>query len=232
MVEALLTAYRQGAFPMASSRVSDEVAFYTADPRAIIPVAVDDPLGRFHVPRSLQRRVRSRRFTVTCDTAFERVILACADAPRPQGESTWINDQIIVAYSLLHRAGHAHSVEAWLPENGVHAPGTEPPGPGWRLVGGLYGTHLGGAFFGESMFARTDLGGTDASKVCLVHLVAHLRRRGITLLDTQFANDHTRRFGLVEVPLADYLRRLEAAVSTPAAWGPFQGDPGDAPRAG
>lgn len=232
VVDVLLRAYRQGAFPMASSRTSEDVAFYTADPRAIIPVAEGDPLGRFHVSRSLQRRVRSGRFAVTCDAAFERVIRACAEVSRPHGESTWINDQIIAAYTILHRAGHAHSVEAWRPEPEPRPPTTPPPGPGWRLVGGLYGTHLGAAFFGESMFARPDLGGTDASKVCLVHLVAHLRRRGITLLDTQFANDHTRRFGLVEIPLADYLRRLEAAVDAPVSWGSFQAGPGDAPGAG
>jgi leucyl/phenylalanyl-tRNA--protein transferase len=108
------------------------------------------------------------------------------------------------AYGELHRLGHAHSVEAW--RDG-------------RLVGGLYGVTLGGAFFGESMFVRRDLGGTDASKVCLVHLVDRLRERGFTLLDSQFANDHVLRLGAEEIPADEYLRRLALAIALDATFG-------------
>src|SRR5690606_20121921 len=118
---------------------------------------------------SLMRRYRSGRFTLRMDTAFEQVIRQCAE-PRRRHPNTWINDQIIRAYTQLHRLGLAHSVEAWYPD---------PETKELRLVGGLYGVSLGGAFCGESMFSRM----TDASKVCLVHLVHHLRRRGYRLLD-------------------------------------------------
>ncbi len=198
-VDLLLNAYRAGAFPMAEGR-DGPVSFYEADPRSILPL--DD--GALTISRSLRSAVNSGRFTVTADTDFPAVIRACADAPR---EGTWINDWIIDAYTRLHAAGHAHSIEAR--REGM-------------LVGGLYGVHIGGAFFGESMFSSSDAGGRDASKVCLVHLWRHLRRQGFSLLDTQIANDHMRQFGIVEVPRPDYLKHLAAAVKTPASWGVFQ----------
>lgn len=205
LVQRLLAAYRQGAFPMAPSRDSDRLDFYTADPRAVLPLES----GAMHVPSSLGRRVRSGRFAITSDRAFGEVISACADVPRGAENGSWISSRIIEAYTLLHRVGHAHSVEAWRAD-----PATGVP----RLVGGLYGVHIGAAFFGESMFSRPDLGGTDASKVCLVHLVEHLRARGFMLLDSQYANAHTARFGVVSIPLKDYLCRLAAAVASPARW--------------
>jgi leucyl/phenylalanyl-tRNA--protein transferase len=116
---------------------------------------------------------------------------------------SWINEGIVDAYVALHQLGFAHSVEAWL---------------GDKLVGGLYGVHIGGAFFGESMFSRPDLGGTNASKVCLVHLVKHLRERGFTLLDTQFSTPHLAQFGCVEVDAEHYLAMLNKAVRTFASW--------------
>jgi len=165
---------------------------------------------------------------------------ACAQPRRQSGQIenlSWIDDRLTHAYAALHRAGHAHSIEAWLKPATIHhsAQSTiprqsqqnhndqKPPhiSGGAILVGGLYGVHLGTAFFGESMFCRPALGGTDASKVCLVHLVAHLRRRAFQLLDTQFVNDHLVQFGCIEIPRDEYLARLERAVTTPASWTPF-----------
>jgi len=180
----LLEAYRLGIFPMADE--DGEIRWFSPDPRAIIE------LDRFHVPRTLRQVYRQRRFEVCVDTAFERVIRACADRPEP----TWISPEIIQAYTRLHRLGHAHSVESW---------------QGGCLVGGLYGVALGGAFFGESMFHRV----TDASKVALMALVERLTQRGFCLLDVQFHTPHLARFGTGEIPRAEYLRRLRQAVLKP-----------------
>jgi leucyl/phenylalanyl-tRNA--protein transferase len=223
--DMLIMAYSQGAFPMAQSG-SGQVAWYTADPRAIIPL--DD---FFHVPKSLGRRVRSGRFTITLDRAFERVMRACA-LPRNAQRETWINPTLIDAYVAMHKMGLGHSVEAWLPLEaaGRHTGGgvtdaarTRVPSvdagaeaglPGMALVGGLYGVSLGGAYFGESMFSIA----TDASKVCLVRLVEHLRSRGFTLLDTQFTNPHLTQFGVREIPAKDYLKSLRAAIEMDVEW--------------
>jgi leucyl/phenylalanyl-tRNA--protein transferase len=194
--DLLRTAYRQGVFPMADPR-ADRIEWFSPDPRGVLP------LDGFHIPRSLRRVVRSGRFALRTDTVFEAVMRACA-GPRPQEEETWIDDRLIAAYAELHAAGHAHSVEAW-------ADG--------RLVGGLYGVHLGAAFFGESMFIHPELGGRDASKVCLVALVENMKERGFLLLDTQFTNEHLEQFGCVEIPRDDYLRRLEVALLREADWG-------------
>jgi leucyl/phenylalanyl-tRNA--protein transferase len=201
---------------MAESRArGGPIHWLSPDPRAILPLAS----GVFHVSRSLRRRVLSGRFTITADRAFEEVVRGCAE-PRPPEQDTWIDDRLRAAYVALHGAGHAHSIEAWLPK-----PGSEghPPGEqGDVLVGGLYGVQIGGAFFAESKFCRPAAGGTDASKVCLVHLVHHLRRRGATLLDVQFNHRHLERFGVVEIPREEYLRLLRAAASNPLAWEPFE----------
>ncbi len=233
-VALLLRAYRLGAFPMARSRHDPRVEFYSVDRRSIIPLDPAPNLpGGMHIPASLARRVRSRRFIITTDRAFEHVINACAEErPQPDADAddaadaapgTWINDWIINAYTALHHAGHAHSFEAWLEDEPTAALTREPT---LRLVGGLYGVHIAGAFFGESMFSRPHLGGTDASKVCLIHLVAHLRRLGCSLLDTQFSNPHMARFGLVELDHDRYAAALARALSAPALWSPP--DPADA----
>lgn len=167
------------------------VRWYAPDPRAHLP------LEAFHVPATLRRRVRRREFAVTSDQAFDAVIRACADRDR-----TWITPRIIEAYTELHDQGAAHSVECW-------ADG--------ELAGGLYGVALGGAFFGESMFFRV----SNASKVALVHLVRQMRAGGFTLLDTQYATDHLRRFGVVEIPRAEYMNRLSEARSVDATWWPL-----------
>ena len=180
----LLEAYRLGIFPMADE--DGQIRWFSPDPRAIIE------LDRFHVPRTLRQVYRQGRFDVRVDTAFERVIRACADRPEP----TWISSEIIEAYTCLHSLGHAHSVESW---------------QGDCLAGGLYGVALGGAFFGESMFHRI----TDASKVALVALVERLTQRGFCLLDVQFHTPHLARFGVREVARAEYLQRLQRAVLQP-----------------
>ena len=202
LVESLLEAYRSGFFPMADpdDPVPGRVGWYNPDPRAILPLA-DDPAGAFHVPRSLEQRVRSGRFDVRADTAFAEVMRLCAE---PRVDGTWISPEIVDAYCEMHEEGYAHSVEAWL---------------GDALVGGLYGVSVGGLFAGESMFSRPAWGGTDASKVCLVHLVRHLERRGFVLLDTQFWNPHLEQFGCVEISREAYLERLEEAVALEVDFG-------------
>lgn len=196
--QQLLHAYWHGYFPMADS-ANGPIHWYQPDPRAIIP------LDQFHLPRSLRRFIRKNLFTIRTDTAFNQTIRACA-APRSydHGE-TWINDKIIHAYTALHHLGFAHSVEAFLHE---------------KLVGGIYGVSINAAFFGESMFTRPEIGGTNASKVTLAYLVAHLRKRGYTLFDTQFNNPHITQFGTTEIPNDDYLHRLAFAIrKTTVSWG-------------
>ena len=196
--ELLLAAYAQGVFPMADDETG-LIGWYSPDPRAIIP------LDGLRVMRSLERRGRQGRLAISADTDFEAVMRACGPE-RAGGEATWIDERLIEAYVVLHGMGHAHSVEARL--DGA-------------LVGGLYGVSLGGGFFGESMFTRPELGGRDASKICLVHLVGHLRRQGFTLLDTQYATEHLGRLGCVEIDRAEYLARLAEAIERPVTWGEF-----------
>jgi leucyl/phenylalanyl-tRNA--protein transferase len=162
------------------------IRWYSPDPRCIFP------LDGFHTPRTVRQAIRRGVFEVRVDTAFDRVIAACSDRP----EGTWISRRIIETYCALHEQGDAHSVEAW---------------QGGELAGGLYGVTLGGAFFGESMFTRV----ANASKVALVALVERLRARGFVLLDTQWSTPHLARFGAIEIPRQEYLRRLEAALALP-----------------
>jgi len=185
--DVLIGAYYQGVFPMADER---GVAFYEPYVRGVVPL--DE---RFHLPRRLARTIRSGRFELRVDTAFEAVIRACADPGRGGG---WISEEIVVAYCELHRLGYAHSVESW--QEG-------------QLVGGLYGVAVKGLFAGESMFHHE----RDASKVALVHLVERLRRGGFALLDSQYlTGDYMRQFGAEEIPRAEYHRRLRAALKVDA----------------
>ena len=181
--ELLLDAYRAGIFPMAEDRRATDIAWFDPVFRGILPIR------GLHVPKRLARTIYRKPYTVTFDTAFERVIRNCADTR----QSTWINDDIIALYTTLHKQGHAHSVEAW---------------DGRVLAGGVYGISIGGAFFGESMFSVR----TDASKIALVYLVARLWRRGYTLFDTQYVNDHLKQFGVLEIPRAEYRRLLKKAL--------------------
>jgi leucyl/phenylalanyl-tRNA--protein transferase len=190
--EILLRAYSVGLFPMAERR--DDPTLYWIDPekRGILP------LDKFHVSARLRRTVRAGRFEVRCDTAFRQVIEACAQ-PGPGRSETWINQEILRLYGELHKMGRAHSVECWREQ---------------RLVGGLYGVALGGAFFGESMFSRE----SDASKVALVHLVARLKKGGFKLLDTQFVTDHLSQFGAREIHRDGYRELLAAALDVNATF--------------
>ena len=192
-VETLIDCYRQGLFPMAETR--DDETIYLIDPefRGVIP------LEGFHLSHRLARTVRAGRFEVRVDSAFAQVIAECA-RPGPGRLETWINAPIETLYGELFRRGLAHSVEAWLEG---------------RLIGGLYGVSLGGAFFGESMFSRA----RDASKVALVHLVARLKAGGYRLLDAQFITDHLTQFGAEEIPRAAYHRRLAAALLVDGEFG-------------
>lgn len=175
---------------MASHREDNTVHWVAPALRGVLPLAA------FHTPRRLQRLVRGGRYTVRVDTSFPEVVEACA-APRPEHPETWINANIAGAFCDLHQLGFAHSIETWDED---------------RLVGGLYGLALGGAFFGESMFSLQ----RDASKVALVHLVALLALGGFVLLDIQFVTEHLRQFGAIEIPAAHYLQVLEEALSVPA----------------
>jgi leucyl/phenylalanyl-tRNA--protein transferase len=185
--ELLVAAYATGWFPMAVGE--GDIRWYSPDPRGIIP------LGSFHVPRRLRRVIARQVFRIEIDRAFERVIRACASVDRREEDEggTWIDEEIVESYCALHAAGFAHSVEAW---------------QGDRLVGGLYGVALRGAFFGESMFHHV----TDASKVVLAALVERLRAGGFTLLDIQWVTPHLEQFGAIEVPRERYLELLEDSL--------------------
>lgn len=184
--ELLLRAYRAGIFPMSDSRDDPEIYWVEPRMRAILP------LDGFHLSHSLARTLRRGRFTVTCNTAFDSVISACA-APRPGADDSWISARITESYRVLHEQGHAHSIETWLDG---------------ELAGGLYGVGFGRVFCGESMFSRA----SDASKVALAWLVAALRQAGAQLLDCQFTTPHLASLGAVEIPQSQYLGLLEQAL--------------------
>ena len=181
-LERVLEAYRNGVFPMAvpEARV---VTWHHPDPRAVIP------LDAYHIPRRLERTLRQGRFEVTFDRAFADVMRGCAE-----GRPVWIGAEFHRVYGELHRRGNAHSVEVWQAE---------------RLVGGLYGVHIGGGFFAESKFHRV----TDASKIALASLIRRLHERGFRLLEVQYLTDHLAQFGTIEVSDQDYQRRLRRALA-------------------
>jgi leucyl/phenylalanyl-tRNA---protein transferase len=184
--EWLLDAYRHGIFPWPASEPGYPMLWWSPDPRAIFE------FERFHVPRRLRRIVESGRFTITLDRDFAGVIGGCATV-QDRRRGTWITPAMKSAYTRLHELGHAHSVEAW--HEG-------------RLAGGVYGVAVGGLFAAESMFYRV----AEASKVALVRLVEHLERQGYSLLDIQQLTPHTERFGAIEIPRREYLKRLAKAL--------------------
>lgn len=201
--DLLLLAYRNGIFPMSDGRDDPEVFWVEPKLRAILP------LDGLRLSRSLAKTIRQARFEVTCDTAFDAVIAACAE-PRPDHPDSWISTRIMASYRALHLEGYAHSIECW--RDG-------------ELVGGLYGVQFGGVFCGESMFSRAD----NASKVALAWLVALLRRGGARLLDCQFITDHLASLGAVEIPQARYVVLLAeaegvAAASLPRALGALEAE--------
>jgi leucyl/phenylalanyl-tRNA--protein transferase len=161
--------------------------------------------NELHVGRSLAKVLRRGTYEVRFDTLFRDVITHCAAVDRPGQEGTWITDEMLEAYVELHRRGVAHSAEAFR---------------GGDLVGGLYGVSLGGAFFGESMFALAP----DASKVAFVTLVRWLERSGIELVDCQVHTEHLDRFGATLWPRPRYLAALEEALAKPTQYGPWQND--------
>jgi len=196
--ERLLEAYRHGIFPWYND--DQPILWWSPDPRAVL---FPDKL---HVSRSLERTIRHGIFTATFDTCFREVMRQCA-GPRlqyPEG-GTWITPAMIEAYVRLHELGYAHSIETWQER---------------RLVGGLYGIALGGAFFGESMFSRV----TDASKVALVLLIRRLRAWGFRIFDCQQSSPHVMRFGAEEIPRRDFLNHLAAALALPDRHRPWQFD--------
>lgn len=184
--EILIRAYSIGIFPMAEAQDATDLFWLDPQQRGILP------LDGFRISRSLAKRLRAGRFSITVDTAFARVVQSCAARPE-----TWINNQIFALFCQLHHMGHAHTVEVW---------------EGHDLVGGVYGLALGGVFCGESMFSTR----TDASKIALAYLVDRLRVGGFALFDTQFITSHLQSLGGVEIPRADYRRRLNAALSLSA----------------
>lgn len=200
-VRELLEAYAIGVFPMAEGR--DDPTLFFVDPveRGIIPL--DAPL----ISRRLARTVRSDRFEVRVDTAFEAILDACAAPGGGDRDDTWINPEIRRLYLELHAMGFAHSVECW--RDGA-------------LAGGLYGVALGGSFFGESMVSMQ----RDASKVALVHLIARLRAGGFSLLDVQFLTNHLSSLGAIEISRTEYRSRLKEALRRNADFGrmPYAAD--------
>ncbi len=196
--ELLLHAYASGLFPMALDGDADpdggeraersEIGWFSPDPRGVIP------LDEFHIPRGLKRVLRKKPFETRVNSDFAAVIDGCADR-----SETWISADIRDSYIELHERGFAHSVESW--RDG-------------KLVGGLYGVSLAGAFFGESMFSLVP----EASKVALVALVERMNQRGFILLDTQWSNDHLTQFGCREIPREDYLAQLSEALLLPVSF--------------
>ena len=194
-VATLLGAYRQGVFPWYSA--GQPILWWSPDPRTVLWPA------HFHLSRSLARTLRRGRFELSIDRQFSEVVEACGPA-RPGGGETWITPAMRLAYTRLHEAGHAHSVECW--QDG-------------KLVGGVYGVALGRCFFGESMFSRV----TDASKVALAWLCRKLVEWEINVFDCQMESAHLTSLGAVSLPRQDFLALLENNASqspAPAAWLP------------
>jgi leucyl/phenylalanyl-tRNA--protein transferase len=194
--ERLLEAYRRGIFPWYND--DQPILWWSPDPRAVLFPE------NLHVSRSLKRSLRPGLFTLTLDTAFRDVMVQCSE-PRSQypGDGTWITPAMINAYTRLHEMGHAHSVETWKDD---------------KLVGGVYGVAIGGAFFAESMFARVD----DASKVALVTLIRQLHRWSFRIVDCQQSSPHVLRLGAEEIPRREFIAHLTAAVKIPDRLGKWK----------
>lgn len=194
--ELMVRAYAAGIFPMSEGMDDPNVFWVDPQRRGVFP------LDRFHISRSLRKRVRKGGYTVHVNRDFPAVVDGCADR-----EPTWINHELTACYQVLHAQGVAHSVEIWDDEG---------------LAGGVFGVTIGAAFFGESMFSRR----TDASKLALGHLIQRLRFGGFALFDTQFVTGHLLSLGAMELPRADYRAELSRALLLPAN---FHALPEDAP---
>lgn len=186
--ETIISAYVRGIFPWPHEDA--EMLWFSPDPRGVLPV------GGLHISRRLQRTIRSGKFRVTLDAAFERVMLGCAD----RSEGTWISPRLIRGYVELHELGWAHSFDVWTQDG--------------ELAGGLYGVAVGSMFGAESMFHRV----TDASKVAMVAMMEHAARIGVTLIDIQVLTEHTEWMGGIEIPRDEYLRRLREALGGEVDW--------------
>ncbi len=192
--ERLIEAYQQGIFPWYGA--DQPLLWWSPDPRMVLIPA------ELKISRSLGKRLHKHDFEIRVDSAFETVMRACAAPRDANGEGgTWITDEMIAAYTELHRRGLAHSVETWI--NG-------------ELAGGLYGVALGRMFFGESMFTRV----TDASKIALAHLARQLHRWGFGQIDCQMNTAHLASLGARELPRAEFVRRLTDLVDCepPPSW--------------
>ena len=189
---SILDLYRNGRFPMADSADTPDIAIVEPELRGIIPI------GGLHMSRSLKKFIKRSDLTVTLDLDFDGVVKACAK-PRPtEGGGTWISEPLKQVYRAFADNGHAHSVEVWSEDN--------------RLVGGLFGVCIGGAFFGESMFSAVP----NASKLALVYLVSRLSQSGYVLLDTQYLTPHLKSMGGIEIPQSEYLKLLAPAIELQA----------------
>jgi leucyl/phenylalanyl-tRNA--protein transferase len=186
-VENLRAAYRSGIFPW-PGHAGAPIPWCSPDPRAVLVFSEITP------GRTLEKALRRGTFTYSIDRAFEAVIAACAAAPRPGQDGTWIAPAILAAYTALHREGIAHSVEVWRDD---------------KLIGGLYGVDAGGLFCGESMFHHED----NASKLALLHLAKHLQTRGSRWMDIQQLTPHMARLGAREIPRANYLAQLSREIA-------------------
>ena len=180
--ETILKGYSLGIFPMSESFDDPKIYWINPKKRGIIPIK------DFKISKSLKKEIKKNKFKITINKNFNKVITNCAKKTKNRPK-TWINKKIIDSYSNLHEIGHAHSIEAWFQN---------------KLVGGLYGVSLGSAFFGESMFSTM----SNASKICLVYLIANLNMKGFTLLDTQFVNPHLKKLGAIEISRKKYLKIL------------------------
>jgi len=183
--ERLLLAYRSGIFPWYSE--GDPILWWSPSPRLVIFPA------EFKIPKRLSRLVRQGKYTVTMNHVFRQVITACATTDKRQGKGTWITNDMIEAYCMLHEMGYAHSVECWLDD---------------ELAGGLYGISLGGIFFGESMFSQQ----TNSSKIGLVHLIKKLQKSNFDLIDCQMKTEHLIQFGAREIPGNDFRKMLNKSI--------------------
>jgi leucyl/phenylalanyl-tRNA---protein transferase len=200
--ERLILAYSSGIFPWPHEGLP--LLWHSPDPRTVLVPS------EIHVGRSLEKSIRRGTYEIRFDTAFRQVMRGCSEKERPNQDGTWITDEMIEGYVALHRRGLAHSIEAWRGDD---------------LVGGLYGISLGGAFFGESMFAEAP----DASKVAFATLVRQLDRWGFDFVDCQVHTEHLERFGAVEWSRTRFLAALKKALKKPTRVGPWTLDPPDAP---
>lgn len=184
-IDRLLLAYRMGIFPWFSQ--GDPILWWSPDPRLVLYPR------EIRISKSLKKTIRKNIFHVTLDTAFKQVITACAQVRLQNNEETWIVDDMIEAYCVLHEAGYAHSVEAWFEG---------------KLAGGLYGVSLGKCFFGESMFTRI----SNASKTAFVTLVTYLQSKSFDMIDCQIKTDHLMRFSAREIPRLRFLLELQESL--------------------